>query len=179
MAKYEEAHKEHINKYKMAHMIGVAEYMRERALDYGIDPNVAYAVGLMHDIGYLEGRHEHEQSGAEIMLALGIEEDSEVYNAIRYHGTNPYILSPDVISSPLLILTYEADLSVDARGYRVGFDKRLKDIDTRLAGTEFHDEAVYTSTQTVAFVKEWQARNYIPSPPKGFFNKMQKNNFEK
>ena len=50
--KHEEAHKEHINKYKMAHMIGVAEYMRERAEDYNngfcngsepirIDPNEA------------------------------------------------------------------------------------------------------------------------------------------
>ena len=74
MGKHEEAHKEHINKYKMAHMIGVAEYMRERASDYNkgyykdpttfcrepvpiqIDPEEAYVVGLLHDIGYIYER---------------------------------------------------------------------------------------------------------------------------
>ena len=53
MEKHEHAHKEHINAYKTAHMIGVAEYMRERAKDYGLNPDIMYAVGLLHDIGYI------------------------------------------------------------------------------------------------------------------------------
>lgn len=166
MPKYEEAHKEHINKYKMAHMIGVAEYMRERAEDYGIDPNLAYAVGLLHDIGYLEGRHDHEQKSADILLSLGIEEESEVFNAVRYHGTNPYTLPPEVISSPLLVLTYEADMCIDAMGHRVGFSKRLEDIKSRLKGTEYYDIAVSTAKAEQEFVAEWTGQNGIPIPPR-------------
>ena len=169
MPKYEEAHKEHINKYKMAHMIGVAEYMRERAEDYGIDPDVAYTIGLLHDIGYLAGRNDHEKEGADILCCLGVQEESEAYNAVRYHGSNPYTLSPSDIS-PLLVLTYEADLSVDSSGHRVGFNKRLENIAFNNRNNGYGDVAVETASQTIKFVKEYQERNGIPKPPKGFFD---------
>lgn len=166
MPKYEEAHKEHINKYKMAHMIGVAEYMRERAVDYGLDPNMAYTVGLLHDIGYLEGRKDHENAGAEILLSLGIEEESEVFNAVCYHGSNPYALSSSITNSSLLVLVYEADLSVDVKGYRVGFENRLKDIGKRYG---FDSIAYSTAKSSIEFVKEYQEKNYIDKPKKEFF----------
>lgn len=164
---HEEAHKEHINKYKMAHMIGVAEHMRERAEDYGVDPDVAYMVGLMHDIGYLEGRAQHEQKGAEMLKKIGVSE--EVAQAISLHGTSPYTLESEQVDSPLLVLLYEADMSVDARGYRVGFDKRLKDIECRLRDTEYYDVAVRTSTETVEYVKQWQKEHGVEKPPRDFF----------
>lgn len=170
MPKYEEAHKEHINKYKMAHMIGVAEYMRERAEDYGIDPNAAYAIGLLHDIGYLVGRNEHEKKGADILLSLGITEDSETYNAIKYHGSDLYSIAPSEVSR-LLVLTCEADLSVDSSGHRVGFDKRLENIAQNNQGTDYVEIAVKTAARTIQFIKEYQQTYDIPKPPKGFFHK--------
>lgn len=166
MAKYEEAHKEHINKYKMAHMIGVAEYMRERAKAYDIDPDLAYTVGLLHDIGYLEGRSNHEEASRVILENMGVT-DRTVLDAVAWHGTDPNKIieqyGEDYIS-PLLVLTYEADLSVDARGFRVGFDNRLADIDTRLKDTPYYDTAVKTVKNTQAFVALWTLKHDIPNP---------------
>lgn len=170
--KYERAHKEHINKYKMAHMIGVAEYMRERAEDYGLDPDICYTVGLLHDIGYLCGRNGHEAKGREILESLGVT-DENTLQAVQRHGMRPEyvrnIYNENI--SPLLVLTYEADLSVDARGFRVGFDKRLEDIDTRYKGMSCYEEAINTATETVEFVKQWQKENGVDRPPKGFFHR--------
>ena len=197
MGKHEEAHKEHINKYKMAHMIGVAEYMRERASDYNkgyykdpttfcrepvpiqIDPEEAYVVGLLHDIGYIYERKDHEAKGADLLLKMGM--NHNLAYAIQEHGTNPYeileerkgrALGMDAIS-PILALLYEADMSVNAQGYRVGFDKRAEDILTRLEGTEFYDDAKKNVTDTIRFVKEWQREHGISKPSKEFWKHQQ------
>lgn len=187
--KHEEAHKEHINKYKMAHMIGVAEYMRERAEDYNngfcngsepirIDPNEAYVVGLLHDIGYIEGRSDHEAIGADLLTGMGLRGD--LLDAIRYHGTNPYEIEASLgrtnedgtdVIPPIMVLLYEADMSIDIQGYRVGFDKRLKDIAARNMGTPYEEAAISTSTATVRYVKEWQAEHGVDKPAPGFWHK--------
>jgi putative nucleotidyltransferase with HDIG domain len=80
-----EAQKEHINKHKIAHMIGVAEYMRNNAPKYNLHPEAMYTLGLLHDIGYLYGRHQHESLGAEMLICnVGI--NDEIYFAIKQHG---------------------------------------------------------------------------------------------
>ena len=84
--KPERPHIEHINENKIAHMVGVAEWMRERAEDYGLNPDVMYAIGLLHDVGYLQGRVGHEKRGGEILSAIGVDED--VRFAIAHHGEN-------------------------------------------------------------------------------------------
>lgn len=153
---YAEAKKEHINRFKMAHCIGVAEYMRDNAWKYGEDKNKMYAIGLLHDIGYLEGRKDHEATGYEILDSLGVNED--VLFAIVNHGKNPYELEEafqkDLLKEcPVIVLLYEADMSVNAQGYRVGFDKRLQDIGDRYG----YDHVAYeTASNTVKFVKEKQ-----------------------
>lgn len=151
----EQAHKEHINKYKMAHCIGVAEFMRENAEKYGIEPDVAYTVGLLHDIGYLEGRRGHEATGADIIAAtFGENADKSVINAIAYHGTNPYKLRQEDIT-PLHVLLIDADMSVNARGFRVGHDGRLQDVARRYGtdGIEYE-----TASATVRYVEEYQSK---------------------
>ena len=174
--KTEHAHKEHINRYKMAHMIGVAEYMRERAEDYALDPDTCYTIGLLHDIGYLQGRNLHERKGSELLeLSLGVT-NADVLQAVKYHGNKAsYVeLIQNETVSPLLVLTWEADLSVDAKGYRVGFEKRLEDIQNRLKGTEYYDNAVETVTENVEYIKKWQAEHGVPRPSKGFFHRYSK-----
>lgn len=124
--KYGHAHKEHINAYKMAHMIGVAEYMRERAKDYGLNPDIMYTIGLLHDIGYVNARADHERYGADMLNSMGLNE--QITFAIRYHGENPYDVQERFGKNSITreyVLLLEADMSVDARGYRVGFEKRL------------------------------------------------------
>lgn len=165
MARYNEAHKEHINKYKMAHCIGVAEYMRERANDYGVDPDTAYTIGLLHDIGYLNGRADHEVSGAEILAGIGIK--PEYKKAITLHGTDPYKQNYSDVDNPMYVLLLEADLSVDRAGYRIGFDKRLEDIISHNTG-EFVKLAGDTAANSQKFVKQWQAEHNVSAPPKGF-----------
>lgn len=159
---YEEAHNEHINRYKMAHMIGVAEYMRERAKDYGLNPDVMYTVGLLHDIGYIKGRAGHEEYGAEILSAVGMDED--IIFAIRHHGENLYAVREAYgaeAMSPEFVLTVEADMSVDAEGHRAGFDGRLRDIERRYGEDHI---AAKTVKDNIAFIKEYQKEHGIGRP---------------
>lgn len=154
----EQAHKEHINRYKMAHNIGVAEYMRENAEKYHLSPDEMYVLGLLHDIGYLSGRVGHEKVGADILNAIGLNQNY-VY-AIKYHGLNPKLIEEKPYDSfdfetaykdlPELVLLYEADMSIDARGYRVGFKARLDDIGQRYG----YDSIAYkNASDTVDYVK--------------------------
>mgnify|MGYP000442905199 FL=1 len=68
----EHAHKEHINRFKMAHNIGVAEYMRENAEKYGLPADEMYVMGLLHDIGYIKQHKGHEEYGAELLETMGL-----------------------------------------------------------------------------------------------------------
>lgn len=153
----------HINRFKMAHMVGVAEYMRERATDYGLlYPDMMYIVGLLHDIGYLGGREGHEEYGAEILTTLGV--DSDIVFVIAHHGDNPYKFQEEYGSdavTPEYVLLLEADMSVDARGFRVGFNGRLKDISERYG---YDHIAFETAKETIRFIKEYQQAHGIGKP---------------
>ncbi len=157
-----EANKKHINQYKMAHMIAVAEYMRDNAYKYSLDKDVCYILGLMHDIGYLKGRENHEFNGYE-MVSNFIPQNLKggFSEAIRDHGTDPYELikrnstyehTLDIKRDrPDLFLLYEADMSIDIKGYNVGFMGRLKDIESRYG----KDSIAYkTASNTVKYVTQ-------------------------
>lgn len=168
------ASKEHINKYKMAHMVGVAEYMRERASDYGLNPDEMYVVGLLHDIGYLKGRAGHELSGAMLLDRMGLLKYSF---AIEFHGNKLREMFTDYLFNKsehigsfdrktkghIITLLVEADSSVDVRGFRVGFEKRLKDIGERYG---YHSAAYETVSDNIAFIKEYQRNWGIGKPIK-------------
>lgn len=156
--------KEHISAKKIAHMVGVAAYMRDRADDYGVDGNVAYTAGLLHDIGYLEGQLGHEEIGAEILEACGMR--GEIVFAVANHATKLSNIPEDQIS-PILVLMVEADLSVDARGFRVGFEDRLKDIAKRHGVNTMgnvNNEPIYQNVlSNVEYIKAYQAEHGIPT----------------
>lgn len=162
MAEYQEPHKEHINKYKSAHILGVAEYMRERAADYGLDGDMMYAVGLLHDIGYLGGRAGHEAYGSRLLSGIGIDED--IAFAIENHGKKARDVEAkygkDAIRDEFILLL-EADSSVNARGYRVGFEGRLADIEQRY-GVEH--PAYETVKDNIDYIKEYQKERGIDKP---------------
>lgn len=165
----ERPHIEHINENKMAHMIGVAEWMRERAEDYGLNGAVMYAVGLLHDIGYIEGRADHERRGAEVLSAIGIDED--IRFAIAHHGENPYKVQEAYgkeAITPEFVLMLEADWSIDAKGYRVGFDKRIEDLKQRYGNDFKPDDAM----DTIRFIKEYQTEHGIEKPTNLFREKL-------
>ena len=166
------ASKEHINAWKAAHMIGVAEYMRDRADDYGVDGNIAYTAGLLHDIGYLEGRAGHEEIGAEILEACGMR--GEIVFAVANHATELKTI-PENQVSPMLVLMVEADLSVDAKGFRVGFDNRLKDIERRYGIDKMGDinnMPIYQSVlSNIEYIKVYQKEHGIPTQHEALHHK--------
>ena len=144
-------HNTTITEDKMAHCKAVAEHMKKVAKIQGKDDltaDIYYVVGLLHDIGYLRGRKEHEINGAVILKAMGIKD--EYVQAILNHGTNPYTLKTNE-QTDILIALQDADMSVDKYGRDAGFKKRLEDIKLRYGADS---EAYDTATKTVQFLKE-------------------------
>lgn len=116
---------------RMKHMHGVAEYAYAHAEEYGLDVELMYILGLLHDIGRIRGGKNHEKNGAELMAWCGY-----IYaNQILYHGYTPskYFekFGKDADINGTLVLLWEADLMVDTKGNLVGFDARLEDIGKR------------------------------------------------
>lgn len=140
-----------ITEDKMAHCKAVAEHMKKVAKIQGKDDltaDIYYVVGLLHDIGYIRGRKEHEINGAVILKAMGIKD--EYVQAILNHGTNPYTLKINE-QTDILIALQDADMSVDKYGRDAGFKKRLEDIKLRYGADS---EAYDTASKTVKFLKE-------------------------
>lgn len=147
---------------KNRHMKSVAEVMYENAGALGINPEEAYVVGLLHDVGYIaverDSKESHGQKGAEILERMGLKGDA--LDAVRYHGTNCYQLIENgglKNVSPMLVLTQYADMSVNHKGEKVGFEGRLKDIGKRYG----RDSVAYINAKsTVNFLNEMLTFTY-------------------
>ena len=152
---------------KMNHMRGVAEYMYQNAGKYGVDNEEAYVVGLLHDIGYINDDaakrnftmfgtrgYGHEVYGAALLGKMGIKE--EYRQAIMSHGTAPLNVNESIRNNPMLKLLWEADMSVNRYGNRVGFDGRLADIGKRYG----YDSVAYeTAKATVDYLKSHEKKS--------------------
>lgn len=145
---------------KNRHMKSVAEVMYDNAKAVGLNPETAYVVGLLHDVGYIAidkdtpmfEKISHAKEGARILEGMGISGDN--LDAVKFHGVNGYKMIEDGNMkrvSPMLLLLQYADMSVDRKGEKVGFAKRLMDIAERYGnnGVE-HQNAV----DTVNFIQE-------------------------
>lgn len=141
---------------KMQHLLGVADYMRDRAKDWGMDPDECYVIGFLHDIGYLRGKENHEKVGADIARKLGL--NNRIVFAIENHSET---LRNFYNVTPLLAFIAEADMSVDSRGNIVGFEGRLKDIEINY-GKDSEDYK--NSVDNIAFIKEYLKNLHIPLP---------------
>ncbi len=118
------------DKNRVAHMLGVAEYMYAHASEYGLSPADMFFLGFVHDIGYVVCVDGHERYGAEL---LGSHPFSEF---VASHGLTPsgYAWRHNILETEIpseMILLWEADMSVDSSGAVVGFDARLLDIGKR------------------------------------------------
>jgi hypothetical protein len=127
--------------------------MAENAYKYGLDSGEMFVLGLLHDIGYLNGREGHEMSGYALLDGMGL--NKRFTNAILLHGSNPHTLT-DV--SPELRLLYEADMSIDKDGKLVGFKGRLKDIKERYGADSI---AYKTASDTVDYLKEQNDKDLL------------------
>jgi len=117
---------------KHNHCKTVAEVMYENAKAFGIYNKLAFAVGLVHDVGYIDSWRGHEDTGAYILKAMGVSGDC--LDAVRYHGKSGYWFIGNGMRkhiSPMLLLLQFADMIVDGKGNIVGFDARLSEIKER------------------------------------------------
>ena len=129
-----EAVKHPISNERLAHMVGVAEYMYTNASKYNLDSEKMYVLGLLHDIGYISGdKNGHEEYGAELLKNCFPSSESNFLKIIEIHDITPqeYMeinnCKKDDIPKELLLLL-ESDMMVDLSGEAVGFDKRLEAI---------------------------------------------------
>lgn len=125
-----------ISKERIAHMHGVAEFMFKHADKFDckyLTKEELYHLGLIHDIGYVSGKEDHESNGASLF-----ERDDMMYHCIFYHGTTPqeYIKNTwcygvDDIPDELILL-WIADMKVlstgDDAGKIVSFTEKLNEI---------------------------------------------------
>ena len=114
---------------RMMHSYGVAMYMYDHALDFGLEPDEMFFLGLNHDIGYVEEKKNHEERGAELLESI-IGDRTELTDAIYWHGSTPYEYMNEEntgefgIPKPLVLL-WRADMTISSKGEEVGYDKRL------------------------------------------------------
>lgn len=139
---------EFIRKDKQKHMFGVAEFMAKHAAEFDCKEDEMYVLGLLHDIGYIYGKPDHEKNGSKLMFELGYRD----CNFIEWHEMSPEeykkaLLVEDLPKKLLLLLT--ADLSVNTVGEDVGFDARLEEIKRNYG----EDSASYkTSVDIVSYL---------------------------
>ena len=124
--------KPRISKNRILHMHGVAEYMYEHAPEYGLDPEQMYLLGLVHDVGYIHSKYNHEKNGANILKRAGYKNADLVEN----HGNNPedyineFIASARIVPKELVLL-WEADMLIDSKdcpGEIITFEQRLASV---------------------------------------------------
>ena len=161
-----------IEPYQLAHNIGIAEYMRKRASSYGLNMDMCYVVGLLHNIGYLKGDKGHEKAGADLLEYMGMT-NNDVLQAIKYHWTEPRnveLVYGEVIS-PLLVLTYEAVVSVDSYGNYIGFGGKVLEMSEKAMIDEGYTSELCKYERILSYVKHWLNTYNIEIPNKNTFRK--------
>lgn len=116
-----------MNNDRLIHSYGVGKKMMEIGKKYDLSEDELkelFILGLNHDIGYEFTTHgiNHNKIGGELLKQSGFKYYKEVY----YHGelTNEY-------NSLYLDILNMADMQIDKYGNDVGYNNRLKDIESR------------------------------------------------
>lgn len=116
-----------MDKNRLMHSYGVARKMVEIAISYKLterEINDCFVIGFNHDIGYeySENGVSHNIIGGNILRETGFKYWREIY----YHG-----IKTSEYSSLYLDILNQADMQVDKYGVDVGYEERLKDIESR------------------------------------------------
>lgn len=112
---------------RLIHSYNVGKKMMKIGKKYNLSDDQLqelFVLGLNHDVGYefTESGVNHNKIGGELLKQSGFKYYKEVY----HHGelTNEY-------SSLYLDILNMADMQIDKYGNDVGYDNRLKDIESR------------------------------------------------
>lgn len=132
---------------RMKHILAVAEKMRKYAESFKVDPDDAYLVGYLHDIGYEYIPLVHNAAGGMILEKNKFRYWEEIY----WHGTP----NSSYHSNMLNLLNY-CDLTTNYDGTNVSVDKRLSDIEKRYSA----DSSQYLNAKKLANEVKITIKNY-------------------
>lgn len=121
---------------RMKHAHAVAEYMYKHYREYDckkLSQDEIYALGLNHNIGYIDGAEEHNAKGA---LLFANTRFGEYIGWLEYTPREFFTITGNITAPGELVLLWTADFSIECNGEdagkEIGFDKRLKNIEKRL-----------------------------------------------
>jgi len=108
----------------LKHMYAVAFRMKELAKEhkeFEVEPNEAFTLGLLHDIGYefTNNIRDHASAGGSILK----NQNYKYWQEVNWHGINQSIY----ISPQLQLLNY-VDMTTSSTGEYVSIEDRLQDI---------------------------------------------------
>lgn len=133
-----------ISDERIKHMHGVAEFMYENYDKFNckyINKEEIYILGLNHDIGYINGKSNHELCGANMFAEFTeFGQKNIMTQCILYHGDTPreymekYQCSEEDIPDELILL-WLADMCIESAGENagknIGFQARLDNLAER------------------------------------------------
>ena len=123
---------------RMKHSLAVARKMKELTLScpvkYPVDPEEAFVLGFLHDIGYefSEEQRNHASTGGIILKAQNYKYWKEVF----YHG-----IPQEEYNSPMLRLLNYADMITGPSGEYMTIQERIDDIADRYGKGSWQEEA--------------------------------------
>lgn len=113
---------------RMKHSLAVAAKMKELARQepekYPVDPEDAFVLGMLHDIGY-EFSKEQKEHAAKGGLILQ-KQDYKYWKEVYYHG-----IPQKEYDSPMLRLLNYADMITGPTGVYMTIQERINDIAER------------------------------------------------
>ena len=113
---------------RMKHSLSVAAKMKELATTdqekYQVNPDDAFILGMLHDIGYefSEEQKEHANKGGLILK----EQNYKYWQEVFYHG-----ISQNEYDSPMLRLLNYVDMITGPTGEYITIRERIDDISKR------------------------------------------------
>lgn len=146
-----------ISEDRISHMVGVANYMYDKAPKYDLNPEYMYVLGLMHDIGYIDEGENHAQYGSQLLYDIGLRDtDNFSFNTIiANHSIIPdFEMDWNNEEHKIKYLLYEADMSVNSTGRFVNYDNRLEDIYTRYGDSDRVD----ICREVVAWLEKYEKK---------------------
>lgn len=113
---------------RMKHCLAVAAKMKELALHepqkYPVDPEDAFVLGMLHDIGYEFAQEQREHAGRGGLILQ--KQDYKYWKEVYYHG-----IPQEEYDSPMLRLLNYADMTTGPTGAYMTIQERIDDIAER------------------------------------------------
>ena len=161
----------HISDERIRHMHGVAELMYQYYDAFHckyLSKEEIYVLGLNHDIGYINGKSDHEFYGADVFARFcEFGPQNIIAKCIFHHGDTPkiymerHMCSEEAIPAELILLWW-ADMSVESGGEHagevVGFQRRLDGLKERYGE---NSEPYQMCKETMEWLTDWMSRDFL------------------